>query len=192
MPEAVSSAADLRQRLAHHATTKANAEARRASIFADRASAIAVLTSAELDEMDDEADHLAVVIERAASRMEALQPALTAAETRDAEADALARRAADNAAFAVVNGGMMAALAGSPEKAKSAAVAALAARAPEVEYSSTIFDLPPPQVQVHVDLEEWHRQREERLRAEGLSTGTPPVSRAPLTSMEMSHPHLRG
>lgn len=172
MPNPTSIAADIRQRRDHHAAIQASAEARRASLLADRADVIAVLSSGELDELDDEIDHLAVAIERAASRVAALAPALTAAERREADADARERLAADNAAFAESRREMISTLAGSPDMTKSAAVGALAARAPVVDYPADFFDLKPPPVVVPVDLEAWHAERNARLRAEGHRIAT--------------------
>ena len=168
-------AAEIRQRLAYHAAVQASAEARRASLLADRADAIAVLSAGELDEIDDENDHLAIVIERAASRVAALSPALAAAERREAEADAREAQAADNAAFADTCREMMASLAGAPDRAKSAAVAALAASAPVVEYPADFFDLKPAPVMTRVDEKAWHEEREARLRAEGNRTVMEPA-----------------
>ena len=161
------SAGQIRKRLDWHLAAQTCATLGRDQLIANRAKAGALLTDTEIDEIDHEIARLNDIVERASSRVELLRPAVAAAEASEAADETRRRDAAERQAFAETRSGTLEAASGNRDKARVAAQAVLAARAPSFEYSGDFFnEKPAPRASYGGD-ETWWRDREARLRREG-------------------------
>ncbi len=157
MPDNPNSANALRARRDHHAASQAAAEAERARLLAAKAEAGARLPDDEMDDIEAEIARLATVVERAASRVEMIGPALAEAEA--AEADIEERRNATTAAEQVR---ASAAAVGAVHGNEHGAVAGMQLRAAAIvpkPPASTIFDAPPPPKMTRNDEAFWEARR---------------------------------
>ena len=153
----------LRARLDHHLTVTARAEIERAELIAAKAEAGALLTDGELDEVDTELARLSDVIERAATRIGVLKPALVAAEQHEADAERMRNTAGAAARDRTAVTGM-AEIFG--ERVASEAAARLKAAAIDPKsVNPRLFDLPPAPKMLRDDAS-WWAAREARERAE--------------------------
>ncbi len=185
MPDNTQDAATLRARLNHHAGAKVAAESERARLIADRAEVGALLSEADLDQVDQDIARLGDVIERAGSRVALLAPVLAKAETAEAEADDRQRATVERVAYGETRRVAVDMFAGDPDRAKTAAQAALAANGPVVsEWNPALFDRKPAPVVSRVDEKTWFAAREARLAAEA---GVPMPRTAP-TSADFGRP----
>ncbi len=158
MPDDLNSAAALRARLDHHRAVKSRAEAERARLFVAKAEAGARLPD---DEIDAEVARLAAVIERAASSVEMIGPALAKAEAAEAGSD----DSRNSAAMAEQNRRTIAGIAGAfGDRAAGEVIMTLkAANAPVLPPAPTIFDAPPAPRMARDDASWWQaRERRER------------------------------
>jgi len=139
MPDNPNSAAGLRARRDHHAATKAAAEAERTRLLAEKAGAGARLSDVELDDVDAEIARLGVVIERAASRVGMIGPALAKAEAAEADAD----DSRNTAAMAAQNRRTISGVVGTFGDRAAGKVIMTLTNAPVRQPSPTIFEAPP-------------------------------------------------
>ena len=158
------SAPALRARFDHHAASEASAKAERARLIADRSEVGGLLSEVDLDEIDAEVARLNAVIERAASRVALIGPELARADARDAEIEER-RNASTAAEQARASAAAVAAAYGSDK----GAVAGLQLRAAAIlpkPVNRAMFDEGPVPRATYADAEKWHRERDDRLRAE--------------------------
>lgn len=181
MADTPETAAALRARHDHYAATKAAAEAERARLLVDRAELGALLSDGDLDEVDAEIARLAHVVERAASRVALIKPALDRAAEAEAEADRRQLTAGNGMQDRDTVAGVAQAFGATT--AAAVAVELRGAAIPPKPVSPTIFDAPPAPLMRRDDASWWEaRERRERqakaARIAG-SAGAPALRSSP-------------
>lgn len=161
MSEGPNDAATLRARLAHHEGVKARAEAERAALTADKAEAGALLSDADLDNLESEIAHHGEVIERATSRLALIQPALDRAVEAEADAERRQLTAGNGMQDRDTVAGVAQAFG-----ATTAAAVAVELRAASIlpkPLNAKVFDAPPAPKMTRDDASWWEaRERRER------------------------------